>query len=157
MRAASAAARTDARPNVVVVLVDDMGWSDIGPYGGEIPTPNLDALARGGVRFTQFYATPRCSPTGASLLAPLPGTLTSLDCLKPARKLSGRPRESRAPGALSRSRPGLVAVTRPGCVARADGSAPPPANERGGPEAKQSERGRLGHCLDDAVDRVVVS
>ena len=38
-------ARTDARPNVVVVLVDDMGWSDIGPYGGEIPTPNLDALA----------------------------------------------------------------------------------------------------------------
>ena len=42
---ATPAARTDARPNVVVVLVDDMGWSDIGPYGGEIPTPNLDALA----------------------------------------------------------------------------------------------------------------
>ena len=55
-------ARTDARPNVVVVLVDDMGWSDIGPYGGDIPTPNLDALAARGVRFTQFYATPRCSP-----------------------------------------------------------------------------------------------
>jgi arylsulfatase len=64
---AAPAARSDARPNVVVVLVDDMGWSDIGPYGGEIPTPNLDALARGGVRFTQFYATPRCSPTRASL------------------------------------------------------------------------------------------
>src|SRR4249920_3647063 len=68
---ATPAARTDARPNVVVVLVDDMGWSDIGSYGGEIPTPNLDALARGGVRFTQFYATPRCSPTRASLLTGL--------------------------------------------------------------------------------------
>ena len=68
---ATPAARTDARPNVVVVLVDDMGWSDIGPYGGEIPTPNLDALARGGVRFTQFYATPRCSPTRASVLTGL--------------------------------------------------------------------------------------
>src|SRR5512134_2527716 len=68
---AAPAARADARPNVVVVLVDDMGWSDIGAYGGEIPTPNLDALARGGVRFTQFYATPRCSPTRASLLTGL--------------------------------------------------------------------------------------
>jgi hypothetical protein len=65
---ATPVARTDARPNVVVVLVDDMGWSDIGPYGGEIPTPNLDALAGRGVRFTQFYSTPRCSPTRASLL-----------------------------------------------------------------------------------------
>jgi arylsulfatase A-like enzyme len=68
---AAPAARADARPNVVVVLVDDMGWSDIGAYGGEIPTPNLDALARGGVRFTQFYATPRCSPTRSSLLTGL--------------------------------------------------------------------------------------
>ena len=65
---ATPAARADARPNVVVVLVDDMGWSDIGPYGSEIPTPNLDALAARGVRFTQFYSTPRCSPTRASLL-----------------------------------------------------------------------------------------
>ena len=59
------------RPNIVVILVDDMGWSDIGPYGGEIPTPNLDALAARGVRFTQFYSTPRCSPTRASLLTGL--------------------------------------------------------------------------------------
>jgi arylsulfatase A-like enzyme len=60
-----------ARPNVVVILVDDMGWSDIGPYGSEIPTPYLDALAKNGVRFTQFYTTPRCSPTRASLLTGL--------------------------------------------------------------------------------------
>jgi len=59
------------RPNIIVILVDDMGWSDIGPYGGEIPTPNLDALAARGIRFTQFYSTPRCSPTRASLLTGL--------------------------------------------------------------------------------------
>lgn len=56
------------RPNVVVILVDDMGWSDIGCYGSEIPTPHLDALASNGVRFTQFHNTGRCSPTRASLL-----------------------------------------------------------------------------------------
>jgi arylsulfatase A-like enzyme len=61
-------AQGDARPNIIIILVDDMGWSDIAPYGGEIPTPNLDALAAHGVRFTQFYSTPRCSPTRASLL-----------------------------------------------------------------------------------------
>jgi arylsulfatase len=61
-------AQTGSRPNIIVILVDDMGWSDIGPFGSEIPTPNLDALAARGVRFTQFYATPRCSPTRASLL-----------------------------------------------------------------------------------------
>ena len=68
---AQAPAQPDTRPNVVVVLVDDMGWSDIEPFGSEIATPNLDALARRGVRFTQFYATPRCSPTRASLLTGL--------------------------------------------------------------------------------------
>ena len=68
---AQAAAQTDTRPNVVVMLVDDMGWSDIAPFGGEIATPNLDGLAARGVRFAQFYATPRCSPTRASLLTGL--------------------------------------------------------------------------------------
>jgi arylsulfatase A-like enzyme len=65
------AAAHDPRPNVIVILVDDMGWSDIGPFGGEIATPNLNALAAGGIRFAQFYATPRCSPTRASLLTGL--------------------------------------------------------------------------------------
>ena len=67
----TAAAQTDTRPNVVVMLVDDMGWSDTAPFGGEIATPNLDGLAARGVRFAQFYATPRCSPTRASLLTGL--------------------------------------------------------------------------------------
>jgi hypothetical protein len=57
------------RPNVVIVLADDMGFSDAGCYGGEIATPNLDRLAAGGLRFTQFYNTGRCWPTRASLLS----------------------------------------------------------------------------------------
>ncbi len=59
------------RPNIIVVLVDDMGFSDLGCYGSEIPTPNLDRLAAGGLRFTQFYNTGRCCPTRASLLTGL--------------------------------------------------------------------------------------
>lgn len=59
------------KPNIVVILVDDMGWSDLSCYGSEIPTPNLDKLAAEGVRFTQFYNTGRCCPTRASLLTGL--------------------------------------------------------------------------------------
>lgn len=60
-----------ARPNIVIILADDMGYSDIGCYGGEIHTPNLDRLASGGLRFTQFYNAARCCPTRASLLTGL--------------------------------------------------------------------------------------
>jgi arylsulfatase A-like enzyme len=56
------------RPNVVVIVADDMGFSDLGSYGGEIETPHLDALAQNGLRFTQFYTTGRCWPTRAALL-----------------------------------------------------------------------------------------
>lgn len=63
-----AAERKDTRPNVLVILSDDVGFSDIGCYGSEIQTPNLNALAANGVRFTQFYNTARCCPTRASLL-----------------------------------------------------------------------------------------
>ena len=59
------------RPNIVIVLADDMGFSDIGCYGGEIRTPNLDALGRRGARFSQFYNTARCSPSRASMLTGL--------------------------------------------------------------------------------------
>ncbi|MCH8217070.1 MAG: sulfatase-like hydrolase/transferase, partial [Planctomycetes bacterium] len=50
------------KPNIVIIMVDDMGFSDIGCYGGEIETPHLDDLARNGLRFTQFYNTGRCFP-----------------------------------------------------------------------------------------------
>jgi hypothetical protein len=59
------------RPNIVVILSDDMGFYDIGCYGSEIQTPNLDRLAGNGIRFTQFYNTARCCPTRASLLTGL--------------------------------------------------------------------------------------
>ena len=65
------AAPSTGRPNIIVILSDDMGFSDIGCYGGEIQTPSLDALAKGGVRFTQFYNMARCCPTRASLLTGL--------------------------------------------------------------------------------------
>ncbi len=58
-----------APPNVVIILADDMGFSDAGCYGGEIATPNLDRLAAGGLRFTQFYNTARCWPTRSCLLS----------------------------------------------------------------------------------------
>ena len=59
------------RPNIIVILSDDMGYSDIGCYGGEIETPTLDGLAENGLRFTQFYNTGRCCPTRGSLLTGL--------------------------------------------------------------------------------------
>ena len=64
-------AQKDERPNLVLILVDDMGFSDLGCYGGEINTPNIDALAQEGLRFTNFYNTGRCCPTRASLLTGL--------------------------------------------------------------------------------------
>jgi arylsulfatase len=66
-----AAAQRDTRPNIIVIMSDDMGYSDLGCYGGEINTPNLDALAKNGLRFTQFYNTARCCPTRAALLTGL--------------------------------------------------------------------------------------
>lgn len=59
------------RPNILVILADDLGYSDIGCYGGEVKTPNLDRLAENGVRFTHFYNTSRSCPTRASLLTGL--------------------------------------------------------------------------------------
>lgn len=61
-------AASPARPNIVVILADDLGYSDLGCYGGEIHTPNLDRLAAGGLRFSQFYNTARCWPSRAALL-----------------------------------------------------------------------------------------
>jgi arylsulfatase A-like enzyme len=67
----SSAQETPPRPNIIIILADDLGYSDIGCYGSEIATPNLDRLAAGGLRFTQFYNTARCCPTRASLLTGL--------------------------------------------------------------------------------------
>ena len=77
------------RPNIVYILADDMGFSDIGCYGGEIETPNLDALAKGGLRFTQFYNTARCCPTRASMLTGLYPHQAGIGHMMEDRKLEG--------------------------------------------------------------------
>ncbi len=69
--AAERAAAQERRPNILLILADDMGFSDLGSYGSEIDTPNLDRLAQGGVRFTQFYNCARCCPSRAALLTGL--------------------------------------------------------------------------------------
>ena len=60
------------KPNIIVIMADDMGFSDIGCYGGEIETPHIDALAGNGLRFRQFYNTARCCPSASRA-----GTLTT--------------------------------------------------------------------------------
>ena len=59
------------RPNIILIMCDDMGWSDIGCYGGEVQTPTLDRMAREGMRFTQFYNNAKCTTTRASILTGL--------------------------------------------------------------------------------------
>src|SRR3954466_6606827 len=66
-----AAAPSKQPPNIVILFGDDLGYSDIGCFGGEVHTPNLDALASEGARFTNFYNDARCCPTRASLLTGL--------------------------------------------------------------------------------------
>jgi len=62
-------AALSSKPNVLVILADDLGYSDLGCYGGEIATPNLDKLAANGLRFNQFYNSAKCEPTRASLMS----------------------------------------------------------------------------------------
>jgi arylsulfatase len=64
-----AAALKERPPNILLVMVDDMGWTDIGPFGGEIETPNIDALAERGVRFSDFHVSVSCSPTRSMLMS----------------------------------------------------------------------------------------
>jgi arylsulfatase A-like enzyme len=77
------------KPNIILILADDMGFSDIGCYGSEIPTPHLDSLAKGGVRFTHFYNTARCCPTRASLLSGLYAHQASIGHMVDGRELPG--------------------------------------------------------------------
>jgi arylsulfatase len=64
----ASSAQRSKRPNIILIMADDLGYSDLGCYGGEIATPNLDYLAANGVRFSKFYNTSRCCPTRAALL-----------------------------------------------------------------------------------------
>lgn len=87
-----APAATAARPNILVIVADDLGYSDIGAFGGEIRTPNLDALANRGLRLTGFHSAPTCSPTRAMLLSGTDNHLAGL----------GNMAEMRAPNQVGR-------------------------------------------------------
>ena len=81
------------RPNFILIMVDDMGYSDIGCYGGEVKTPNLDQLAQNGLRFTQFYNTAKCHTTRAELLTGNYATrlaITTWSTVRLLEKYSGR-------------------------------------------------------------------
>ena len=67
--AGNAQAVAAKRPNIVYILADDLGYADLGVFGSEIPTPNLDALARGGMLLTDFYAAMSCAPTRAMVMS----------------------------------------------------------------------------------------
>jgi arylsulfatase len=69
MASLAQAEETEKKPNILLVMVDDMGWTDIGSYGSEIDTPHLDTLAKSGVQFTNFYTSVSCSPTRSMLLS----------------------------------------------------------------------------------------
>ncbi|MBC8166870.1 MAG: sulfatase-like hydrolase/transferase, partial [Bryobacteraceae bacterium] len=73
------------KPNFVVILADDMGFSDAGCYGGEVDTPSLDRLAKGGLRFTQMYSTARCGPSRNCLLTGYYAQQTACDVMTPGK------------------------------------------------------------------------
>ncbi|MBM3744399.1 MAG: arylsulfatase [Acidobacteria bacterium] len=89
LAAAPLAAAAPRRPNIVIIMADDLGFSDLGCYGSEIATPHLDGLARRGIRFTQFYNTARCCPTRASLLTGLYPHQAGIGHMMGDRKLPG--------------------------------------------------------------------
>ncbi|MEZ6131689.1 MAG: arylsulfatase [Planctomycetaceae bacterium] len=85
------------RPNIIVILADDLGYSDLGCYGGEIHTPNIDSLAAGGVRFTQVYNSARCCPSRASLMTGLYPSQAGIGDFT-----TNQPSPDRGPGYLGR-------------------------------------------------------
>ncbi|MCA8987076.1 MAG: arylsulfatase [Planctomycetaceae bacterium] len=93
----SALAKSDSRPNIIVILADDLGYSDLGCYGSEISTPNIDALAAGGARLTQVYNSARCCPSRASLMTGLYPSQAGIGDFT-----TGKPSPDRGPGYLGR-------------------------------------------------------
>ena len=134
---AATAADAPRRPNIVVILGDDMGFADMGSFGGEIRTPNLDSLAKEGVRFTNFYTHASCSPTRSMLLTGVDTHLNGLGNMdewiapnqRGARRLRGlpqRPRRHAAAAAEGRRLPHLHGRQ----VAPGQGARPDPARAR---------------------------
>ena len=103
---AAYAANTE-RPNIIVIMADDMGFSDLGCYGGEIQTPNIDQLAKEGVRFTGFKNTARCTPSRACLLTGRYAHSVGVGSMSQDRNLPGYR------GQLSTEAPTIAEILRP--------------------------------------------
>lgn len=88
---------SESRPNIILILADDLGYSDLGCYGGEISTPNIDHLAQAGVRFTQLYNSARCCPSRASLMTGLYPSQAGIGDFT-----TSKPSPNRGPGYLGR-------------------------------------------------------
>ena len=118
---------TPAAPHVVLVVADDMGYSDLGCYGGEIATPTLDRLGRAGARLSSFYNTARCSPSRASLLTGLHPHQTGVGILTNDDRPDGYPGRSTAGASRSRSDCGTRDTRR---ASPASGTSPPTSGHR---------------------------
>lgn len=101
VQAASPASAPGKRPNILLIVADDLGYTDLGAYGGEIATPTLDKLANTGVKMTSFYASPFCSPTRAMLMSGSDNHLVGLGDM--AELITGEQRASPATRATSTS------------------------------------------------------
>ena len=95
------------RPSIIVILADDLGYSDLGCYGGEIKTPNIDALAAGGAKLTQFYISARCCPSRASLMTGLYPTQPGIGDVT-----SSKPDPKRAPGYSGQENPAWDSLSK---------------------------------------------
>lgn len=104
-RPVSCAAEAAERPNIIVILADDLGYSDLGCYGGEIDTPSIDALAAGGVKLTQLYSSARCCPSRASLMTGLYPTQAGIGDFT-----TSNPSPTRGAGYLGRLREDCVTM-----------------------------------------------
>ena len=108
---ASPAGAETARPNIMIILADDLGWSDLGCYGGEIRTPHLDSLAKDGLRFTDFYTSSRCCPSRAALLTGLYPHQAGLGLMT-----SGKASQHRGADARTEKFPGYRGALNERCV-----------------------------------------
>ncbi len=114
--ASGARAAKDRPPNIVLILADDLGFSDLGCYGGEIHTPNLDRLASQGVRVAQFYSCARCCPTRSSLLTGLYPHQAGIGYMEPTHKYARGVDKMRLPqyqGFLNRNCATLAEALKP--------------------------------------------
>lgn len=106
-------ASESSRPNIILIMVDDMGFSDIGCYGGEIETPHIDALAAGGVKFSQFYNSGRCCPTRATLMTGLHPHQTGIGWMtNPPDKIRGNTKPPAYQGYLNRNNVTIAEVLK---------------------------------------------